>query len=195
MRVSFEYVRPDQLKPAEYNPRKIDEKALAALAGILDQHGFVSPVIARRADGLIIGGHQRIKANALREQPDERVPCIWLDGIDDDQAKALNVALNNPEAQGHFETELLADMLASIQADSLDLAAATGFSPDQLADLAAATGELEPLNVELPQVIDVGPDKVTVILEIPQDVYVSLRRKLDDLVATHALTCHVRMGD
>lgn len=195
MRVSFEYVRPDQLKPAECNPREIDEKALGALAAILDQHGFVSPIIARRADGLIIGGHQRIKANALREHPDERVPCIWLDGIDDDRAKALNVALNNPEAQGQFETELLADMLASIQTDSLDLAAATGFSEDQLADLSAAVGEMEPLNVEMPTAIDAGPDNVTVILEIPQDVYVSVRQELDDLVSTHALTCHVRIGE
>jgi len=68
--IKVEYVEPGKLNPAPYNPRQIDEDALKRLAKLLDAHGCVDPLIARREDGLLIGGHQRLKANELRKTPD-----------------------------------------------------------------------------------------------------------------------------
>ena len=68
MPINIEYVSPDKLNPSPYNPRRIDEESLRRLAKLLDSHGFVDPVIARRGDDLLIAGHQeRIAAETRRE--------------------------------------------------------------------------------------------------------------------------------
>ncbi len=72
--INIEYVSPKVLREAPFNPRKIDEESLKRLAKLLDSHGFVDPVIARRGDDLLIAGHQ----NELRQKPDERVICGLL---------------------------------------------------------------------------------------------------------------------
>ena len=133
MQHAIEYVDPAALKPAPWNPRRISKGALKRLAGLLDAHGFVDPVIARREDRLIVGGHQRIRANSLRSRPDERVPVVFLEGLSDEQAKALNIALNNPHAQGEYDEEILADLLAEIELGDFDAPAVTGFSETEIA--------------------------------------------------------------
>jgi ParB-like chromosome segregation protein Spo0J len=143
------YVDPAELRPADYNPRTISQAALERLAGLLETHGFVDPIIARRQDRLIIGGHQRLRANAMRATPDERVPVVFLDGISDAQAKALNVALNNAEAQGRYDDDRLAALLAEI-GDEIDLAAATGFAAEALAELTDDLPEMDAMP-EIPQ--------------------------------------------
>lgn len=139
--ISIEYVDPAELTPAAYNPRTISEEALDRLAGLLDTHGFVDPIIARAEDRLVVGGHQRLKANALRERPDTRVPVVFLAGVSDAQAKALNIALNNTEAQGAYDQTRLADLLAEIDATGIDLSETTGFPPDDVDSLLASLDE------------------------------------------------------
>ena len=56
------------------NARRIDEPTLEALSLSVREFGMVQPVIARRADWMIIAGHQRLKA-AIREGFDT-VPVI-----------------------------------------------------------------------------------------------------------------------
>ena len=133
--LAIEYVDPAELKPAPYNPRRISEEGIRRLAKLLEVHGFVDPVIARREDKLIIGGHQRIKANALCEHPDPVVPVVFLDGISDERAKALNIALNNQEAQGVFDAPKLADLLQEIDTGEFDVPEFTAFSAQDIAGL------------------------------------------------------------
>ena len=133
--MDIENVNPDTLKPSPWNPREITDDALDRLATLLDSHGFVDPIIARRKDGLILGGHQRIKANAMREQPDKTVPVIFLDGLPDSRAKALTVALNNPAAQGAWDYPKLADLLQEIDTGEFSVAELTAFSAEDMAGL------------------------------------------------------------
>ena len=199
MGLKVEYVKPESLKPAAINPRRIDDRALSALSRLLDEHGFVAPVLARREDRLLIGGHQRIKANSLRRKPAKLVPCVFLEGISDDRAKALNVALNNPAAQGRFEMGLLGELLAGIDTSDLDLPAATGLPEAEIGDLTAGLAECEPDTLEPAGLLhlrdeDEGDeDKVVIILEMPPETYQLVRSRLDRLISTHDLTCHVRM--
>ncbi|MCK4625067.1 MAG: ParB N-terminal domain-containing protein [Phycisphaerae bacterium] len=135
MAVKIEYIAPDKLNPAPYNPRTITDDALARLVKLLDAHGFVDPVIARREDNLLIGGHQRLKANALRSKPDAKVPVVYLEGLSDAKCKALNLALNNPSAQGEFDYPKLADALQDIDTGEFDIPSFTAFSADDIAGL------------------------------------------------------------
>ena len=203
MELQIEYVRPETLTTADYNPRTISDSALRALARLIDEHGFVDPVIARRRDGLIVGGHQRIRANAMRSRPDELIPCIFVAGLDDTRAKALNVALNNPEAQGSFDDEMLSQLLSDIEACDLDTPALTGFSADQVEELTALLDEFTPLeDIDLSVEVDFlgnqpdGSDALVVLVfEIPPDLYRKVRPEFDELISRHALSCHVRASN
>ena len=140
-KLKIEYVKPESLNPAPYNPRKIDEDALRRLAKLLDVHGFVDPVIARRDDMLLIGGHQRLKANELREKPDKLIPCVFVEGIPDSKAKALNIALNNPHAQGQWDYPTLADLLQDIDTGEFDMQDFTAFSEDDIGEIMSMLDE------------------------------------------------------
>jgi ParB-like chromosome segregation protein Spo0J len=47
MEIAVEYVPTDSLVPAEYNPREVTQTALERLARLIDEHGWVDPIIAR----------------------------------------------------------------------------------------------------------------------------------------------------
>ena len=49
------------LRPAEYNPRKISPDQLKALARSLAEFGDLSGIVFNRKTGNMIGGHQRVK--------------------------------------------------------------------------------------------------------------------------------------
>jgi hypothetical protein len=59
---TVEEVAIDQLRPDPANPRRIREEELESLTRSLRQFGFVRPVLARKQDGVVIGGHQRLVA-------------------------------------------------------------------------------------------------------------------------------------
>jgi ParB-like chromosome segregation protein Spo0J len=126
----IEQVPLEQLKPDPANPRRIDDAELDALTRSLQQWGLVQPIIARVADGVVIAGHQRLVA--ARRLGHATIPVIWLD-LSTERARALGVALN--KISGTWDEELLARLLADLDAvPDLDLTL-TGFDGDELGDL------------------------------------------------------------
>ncbi len=51
----------DKIRPADYNPRRIDDESFLALRQSIKTYGFAKPVIVAR-DGLLVAGHQRTRA-------------------------------------------------------------------------------------------------------------------------------------
>ena len=200
MELKIEYVSPESLTPAGYNPRTITPEALAALAGLMDAHGFVDPVIARRSDSLIIGGHQRIKANALRSNPQALVPVVFLEDVSDDMAKALNIALNSPAAQGGYDTAALSALVAELDLAGLEVEQLTGFDADDIADLAGgmAPEALSPL-VDLRETTPPPPaaeaPEVVIVFELDHQQYAAAREHFDHLVDSHNLLAHVHFEE
>jgi DNA modification methylase len=134
--IEVQVVAPQQLRASEYNPRSItDENRERLKAGLLE-FGFVEPIVVRREDGTVIGGHQRLAI--AQAHPDEfpTVPVVYLDGLSDERTKALNILLNNPHAQGQFNDEALAALLAEL--DGAGLAEYTGFPAEEVAALLEA---------------------------------------------------------
>ena len=196
--MQVEYVRAGDLKAAEYNPRTMSRPAMRALVKLLDSHGFVEPVVARREDGLVIAGHQRLRANAMRQAPDERVPVVFLEGLGDAQAKALNIAMNNPAAQGRYDPAMVGRLLEEIEQAGLDAAALTGFDEEEARDLMAACQEppeLAPLEEAEEETAIEAPEGVVVILEMSAATFAGVRGELDRIVAGRDVACHVRMGE
>jgi DNA modification methylase len=128
--LTIEQVQIDLLRPDSANPRRISDEELDALERSIRQFGFVQPVLARREDGVVIGGHQRLLA--ARRLGLTTVPVISLD-ISVEQARLLNLALN--KIGGSFDEQLLARLLADLQATpNLDISL-SGFGEDEIAEL------------------------------------------------------------
>lgn len=107
-----------KLEGASYNPRRMSEGAMGGLRASLREFGLVQDVVVNRRSGRVVGGHQRLRV--LVEGGAVRVPVKVVD-LDEARERALNVALNNPEAQGEF-TEGLGELLAGLERELPELA-------------------------------------------------------------------------
>jgi DNA modification methylase len=125
-----ELVPVDTLHPDLANPRHIGQNELQALTRSLREFGFVQAVLVRRADSVVIAGHQRLIA--ARRLGWKTVPVIFLD-LSVEQSRLLNLALN--KISGEWDQELLARMLADLKpVEEIDLSL-SGFSEDELSKL------------------------------------------------------------
>jgi DNA modification methylase len=125
--MQIEHVDIESLRPDPANPRRISDAELEALTRSLREWGFVQPVLVRRQDKTVIGGHQRLLA--ARRLGMKTVPAIFVD-LTVEQARTLNLALN--KISGSWDEELLARMLADLSTvGDLDLSL-TGFDEDEL---------------------------------------------------------------
>jgi DNA modification methylase len=128
--LTIEHVPIGDLRPDPTNPRRIGERELESLTRSLQQFGFVQPVLARKSDGVVIGGHQRLVA--ARRLGWKTVPAIFLD-VSIEQARLLNLALN--KISGQWDNELLARLLADLKPiEDIDLSL-SGFSEEELGKL------------------------------------------------------------
>jgi len=126
--LTIEEVAVEALRPDPANPRHIDDVELEALTRSIREFGFVQPVLARRADSTIGGGHQRLVA--ARRLGMETVPVMWLE-LDVEQSRLLGLALNR--IGGDWDEQLLARLVADL-GHSVDLSL-SGFGEDELQDL------------------------------------------------------------
>src|SRR4051794_22502450 len=170
------------LVPAPYNPRKKlkpTDPAYRKLAASLREFGLVEPLVWNELTGHVVGGHTRL--TILRELGVAEVP-VSVVRLTPEREKALNVVLNNMEAQGRFDPGKLADLLTEL-ADLPELEL-TGFDGRDLASL-----RLEPVE-ELPTESETAKVEVTLVADAA--TYDRLAPRLDALVAEFDLVCHVR---
>ena len=172
----------DQLEPAKYNPRRpLNPKgpAYRKLKRSLEEFGLVEPLIWNETTGRVVGGHARLRI--LRELGYVTV-AVSVVRLTEAREKALNVVLNNQEAQGRYDPAKLAALLEDL--DGLPEAALTGFGPTMLRTL-----RLEALD-ELPAKETTGRVEVTLLLDAEQ--YAAAEAALNALVGEYDLEAHVR---
>jgi hypothetical protein len=116
------------VKPADYNPRSMRPSAFAKLKDSLERFGMVDPLVVNANTGTLVGGHQRLRA--AMELGWENVPVIEVE-LSEDEEKALNIALNNAEISGQWNTPKLAEILTGLKGS--ELLTATGFDEHQVA--------------------------------------------------------------
>lgn len=124
------------LKPAEYNPRTIDEEEMKALKlSMTKNQNFLRarpPIVNTMPgrEGVIIGGNQRVKAAI--EMGWEKLPVIFVRAETIEDEKAWNI-LDNKEA-GQWDRAKLKDLLGDLHSAQYDMTG-IGHTPMQLADL------------------------------------------------------------
>lgn len=156
-------IRLDELKPAEYNPRRISDSAKAGLKASLDRFGLVQPIVVNKKSGLtVIGGHQRLAV--LREQGVTETDVVLV-SLTKTEEKALNIALNNRHIEGEWTADLQG-LLDELSAEAPDL-----FEDLRFGDLAADLKALEAQFNDEPTEGLTDPDEVpeeqeTVVSEV-----------------------------
>ena len=116
-----------ELKPDPANPRRISDQEMESLTRSIREFGLVEPVVARKEDHVVIGGHQRLLA--ARRLGLKQVPVVFVD-LSQQQAKLLNLALNR--ISGSWDQELLGRLLSELNdVPDVDLTL-SGFSDDEL---------------------------------------------------------------
>lgn len=110
-----------QIRFADYNPRLLDEESKKALKRGIKKFGLLGGVIVnKRTDYTIVAGHQRItvmddihKYDPVTFDNDYKVRVDLID-VEIKMEKELNVLLNNPNAQGRWDYEKLAQLIPDI---------------------------------------------------------------------------------
>lgn len=128
---TIETRRRSELNLAGYNPRHLDPSARRRLKHSIQKYGLVEPPVWNLRSGRLVGGHQRLQIlDELTAADDYQLDVAVVD-LDDEREKALNLALNNPQAQGQYDLDLLGDVIGELVAADFPLED-TGFSVSDL---------------------------------------------------------------
>lgn len=165
-RLAIEYVPLGALTPFEGNPRRISERGLGKIQASIEGFGFVNPVLAQRGSGMIIAGHQRLKAAQAAGLTE--VPVVWLD-MDDTAARAYNIADNRLQDEAEWDDALLGNLFLELNAADFDVDL-TGFNDRELGRILASITD-EVAEDEVPEVPEVPVTK-------PGDVWQLGRHRL-----------------
>lgn len=120
------------LIPADYNPRKDLQPGDAEyekLKRSIETFGYVEPIIWNEQTGRIVGGHQRLKV--MQDLNYKEIDCVII-SIDEDQEKALNVALN--KISGSWDEDKLMSLMTDLEGSDFDVSL-TGFDVAELDEL------------------------------------------------------------
>jgi DNA modification methylase len=124
-----------QLRPWPDNPRTMPTSEMESLRRSVSHWGLVEPLVVRRADQLVIGGHQRLEvAKALGMAT---VPVVYVE-LAGTEAKALNLALNR--IHGEWDLPRLGELLEDLQRLPDIDEGLTGFGADEIDSLLAELG-------------------------------------------------------
>ena len=89
-----------------------------ALAGVLDQVGWVQDVIVNRRTGYLVDGHARVAVAAQRGETS--VPVVYVD-LSEDEELLILATLDPLAAMAEADTDALADLLAAITSEDAAL--------------------------------------------------------------------------
>jgi ParB-like chromosome segregation protein Spo0J len=127
----------ERLIPSARNARTHSPAQIAELAGSIAAFGFMAPVLADSAGG-IIAGHGRVLA--ARQLGLSRVPVILADHLSETEKRAYAIADNQIALHAGWNEELLKIELESLRDDGIDLQN-LGFSQEEFNQL---LDELDP---------------------------------------------------
>lgn len=116
-----------QIHPYENNPRN-NEAAIEPVAQSIKRFGFRVPILID-GKGTIIAGHTRYEA--AKRLGMDKVPCIRVDDLTDEQIRAYRIADNKVAEASSWNDDILRTEMDALKALDVDLTD-TGFSEVEL---------------------------------------------------------------
>lgn len=118
----YEQIDRAAIKLAAYNPRTLTSDAQVKLSNGLHKFGMVEPLVYNELTGNLVGGHQRIaELDRIHGSSDGYSLWVSVVRLSETREKELNILLNNEGAQGGWDFQKLAEMIASDQKIDADL--------------------------------------------------------------------------
>ena len=114
------------LKPYERNAKQHGKDQVERIARSIRELGFLSPCLIDQ-DLNVIAGHGRIMAAKLIGM--ETVPCVFVEGLSEEQRKAYILADNRLTELGDWDMDLVQQELAALAECDFDISL-TGFDTD-----------------------------------------------------------------
>lgn len=115
--IAVETVKRSTIKPHPRNPRTMTKEARQRLSRGLNKFGMLEPFVVNRRTSHVLGGHQRLLwMDEKHKDTDYDVQVSWCDVAESDEVNVLTL-LNQPNAQGEWDTDLLNDLLLSQSLD------------------------------------------------------------------------------
>ena len=111
------------IRPYERNAKIHGQEQLDKLKESIKEFGFVNPCLIDR-DYNLIAGHGRVMA--AEQLGMDSVPCVFIEGLTDEQRRAYILADNKLAELAEWDTAMLASELAELEQVGFDISL-TGF--------------------------------------------------------------------
>jgi DNA modification methylase len=118
------------LKPSARNPRRHPKKQVDDIVRSISTFGFTNPILIDEHDEVIAGHGRLIAAKKMRLND---VPTLILNGLNDEQKRALRIADNKIAQGSSWDTDLLNSELVALSEPKLGFdISLTGFSGPEI---------------------------------------------------------------
>lgn len=117
--LKIEYLSPEELTPYENNTRKHTPADIEGIKKSILADGFNDPIGIWGKNNLIVEGHGR--QIAAMELHLEKVPCIRLDHMTENQRKEYAIRHNRSAEMSSWDFETLAEELAALDIEGVDM--------------------------------------------------------------------------
>lgn len=124
----IEEIEIAKLKPYVKNAKKHGAAQVEKLKASIQEFGFLTPCLIDKEFNLI-AGHGRLAA--AKELQLEKVPCVFVEGLSDDQRRAYILADNRLGELGEWDMELVSEELKALNDNGFTLEL-TGFEFDDI---------------------------------------------------------------
>lgn len=116
-------IQLEKLVPYQKNAKKHSSAQVQAIANSIEEFGFLSPILIDK-DYNIIAGHGRVLA--CKKLGVLEVPCIFAEGLTEEQRRAYILADNKLTEMGDWDEDLLTEELKTLQGAGFNIEL-TGF--------------------------------------------------------------------
>ena len=113
----------NKLRPYERNAKKHPQEQVEKIKNSIIEFGFLSPCLIDK-DNNIIAGHGRVMA--AQDLGMETVPCVFIEGLTEEQRRAYILADNRLTELGGWDMDLLVSELEDLRDMKFDIDV-TGF--------------------------------------------------------------------
>lgn len=114
----------DLLKPYERNAKIHGEEQIELLMNSIREFGFLSPCLVERGTFNLIAGHGRVEA--AKRLGMEKVPCVFVEDITEEQRRAYILADNRLTELGTWDMDMVNIELGELDDMGFDVSV-TGF--------------------------------------------------------------------
>lgn len=134
------YKRVEELTPYVRNAKEHPQSQIDELCGLIREFGFVNPIIVDQT-GELIAGHGRLLA--AKQMGMEKVPCVVVNHLTEDQRKALRLADNKVSTKSTWNFKNIADEVNALNLAGFDLHL-TAFNQSELDSLISEADDIIP---------------------------------------------------